>query len=189
MTLEIVSFAAGAILLAIAGYLTLRMTRLAQEAPPMRTRESETARAYSAATKLVLLIFALFAVVHYGLLDRAVALLGGVLPPAQVTVAPAAPRPFSAPPAQAAPAQAAPAEWHPPLAVPTAQPQAQPAHSEVAPAAPAEAAPAGAPMTEEYQQTIQQQQRTNAAGEVCLPRSGCTKPGSGGALPWKDGRP
>lgn len=54
---------------------------------------------------------------------------------------------------------------------------------------PAEAAPAGAPMSQEYQQTIQTQDRTNSDGMVCAPRSGCTKPGSAGPLPWPNGRP
>ena len=55
--------------------------------------------------------------------------------------------------------------------------------------APGESAPAGAPLTDQQKAIINAQQRTNANGEVCAPRSGCTKPGSGGPLAWPMGRP
>lgn len=129
--------------------------------------------------------------VGYGVL---VAVQRGIvqLPPAQMTVngqrpqAPAPPaiqtRPFIQQPASAPEAQ------QPAQVAPAAQPaQAAPAPTEWQ--APGVAAPAGEPMTEEYKATLQEQQRTNANGEVCAPRSGCTKPGSAGPQPWPNGRP
>lgn len=95
--------------------------------------------------------------------------------------APPAPRPYSAP--------AQPVEQPQPQVQPASAPEPvyQPVGNDAP--APAEAVPAGAPMTEEYRETIQSQDRTNDKGELCLPRSGCTKPGSGGDLAWPNGRP
>lgn len=110
------------------------------------------------------------------------------LPPAQMTVngqpaAAPAPRPFAVPP-RAAPPQAQP-QAAPAQPAEQAQPVVEPTPWE----APGVAAPAGEPMTDEYKATLEEQQRVNANGEVCAPRSGCTKPGSAGPLPWPNGRP
>lgn len=95
--------------------------------------------------------------------------------------APLAPRvaPFQAQPQAQPQPQAAPE--------PPAAQSYQPTGSDYQ--APAEAVPAGAPMTDQYRETIQSQDRTNDKGELCLPRSGCTRPGSGGDLAWPNGRP
>lgn len=113
------------------------------------------------------------------------------LPKAQTTYngqPPARPPVFDQRPALVPPApQVQPAQSQPQAApAPTAGPVYQATGSD-APAS-GEAAPAGAPMTDEYKATINTQQRTNDKGEYCAPRSGCTKPGSGGALAWPEGR-
>lgn len=57
----------------------------------------------------------------------------------------------------------------------------------VMPASPAVAVPVPT-VDAAYAETIGAQQRVNAEGLRCLPRSGCSKPGDGGALPWPQGR-
>lgn len=123
---------------------------------------------------------------------------GMLLPPARLTIDGQQPmqRPAVAPSASTRPfIVPAPAAQQPQApAQPTAPAQAAPAAPQVEQPigqeyqAPGEAAPAGAPMTDDYRATIQEQNRTNDKGEICLPRSGCTAPGSGGALPWPEGR-
>lgn len=142
---------------------------------------------------IVVLFIVGFAYGAYVAVQRGVLLLparltiDGQQPAQRPAAAPSVPsRPFTAPAPAAQPqVPAAPAQ---PAQQPQAAPQVeQPTGQDYQ--APGEAAPAGAPMTEEYKSTIQEQNRTNANGELCLPRSGCTKPGSGGSLPWPSGRP
>lgn len=151
----------------------------------MRTRTSSTSGFWQGVV-LLLLMGAIALVIRNGTLDGITQRLLGM---PQTNIGGAA---ATAPPAFSGAlrgAQDAANDWHPPLVdpqatpAPLAHPAAPPAQAAPAPAAPAEAVPAGAPMTEEYKTTIEQQQRTNDKGEFCAPRSGCTKPGSGGALP------
>lgn len=112
-----------------------------------------------------------------------------IMAPPQTTVngaRPIAPAPPIAP--RVAPMQSQPApELLPAQAAPAPESVYQPVGNDAP--APAEAVPAGAPMTDQYRETIQSQDRTNDKGEICAPRSGCTKPGSAGPLPWPSGRP
>lgn len=129
--------------------------------------------------------FGVYVAVQRGLvtLPPAQLMVDGQAPAARPVIPAAGTRPAFAPPApQSQPA--APVDPAPQVAP---QDIYQPVGHEAP--APAEAVPAGAPLSDQYRETIQSQQRMNDKGEFCAPRSGCTKPGSGGPQPGPVGAP